>query len=309
MFYKNAANEKARKEISQMIIEWLKGKKSHFPDLPKFRDLKNLLLTLELFEYRIKGQDWEELKHKMTKTYLLPNARKKAHSPSWVDRNFASRCFALCPLAKDQDILLKLNNDSVFLVRSIAALALVRLEHKAGMIEIIKKMNLEKGYAHYFYRDLLLKCPNHVFVWIQEIAQHEKDPLIHLTCLELLTERTIATIPGYLKEDIHSNNVNIRLAAVKILARNPQKDSADILIKCLEDTVPEIREGATSGLQYFASEEVFAKLEDTLKDSVWLVRLRAAQTLKKMGKKGLDILKHQDIDNKNAYEAAQAVLN
>jgi hypothetical protein len=309
LFYRKTADDRKKEELSQTIISSLEGKELPPLYLSKFRDLKNLLLTLETFEYRIRGKEWEALKDKIVKAYLLPIARKKANSFSWVKRNFAARCFALCSLQKDEKIQLKLINDPIFLVRSIAALALVRLEHKQGILEVIKQMSREKGYAHFFYRDLLLKCSKKQFEWIQEIAEQEKDPLIHLTCLELLTERGIVKIPNYLREDAHSDHVNIRLQAVKILARNPQEDSRAILIKSTEDPIPEIREEAVSGLQYFASNEVFSKLTEALRDSVWLVRLKAAQTLKKMGQKGIEILKDQNQNtNKNAYEVSQAVL-
>ena len=309
LHYKKSANDNEKKQLSQMIINCLEGKHVLPSNLPKLRDIKNLLLTLEMFEYRISGNDWEELKDKIAKIYLLPLARKKANSSSWIKRNFSSRCFALCPIKEDQEIFLKLINDPIFLVRAPAALALARFEHKQGIVEILKQMSHETGYAHFFYRDVLLNSSKQVFELIQEIAKQEKDSSIHLACLEVLDFKAIISIPDYLLDDIRSNNEKIRWEAVKILARNPQKKSVNILIKCLEDPVPEIREAAILGLEYFPSNEVFSKLEYVLQDSIWPVRLRAAQTLKKMGEKGINILKHQSLDiNKNAYNVSQIIL-
>lgn len=307
--YRKRAQDSLTKQISDLILQCLVDKKSFNLGFRKFKDYKILLSTSESFDYRFNGESWKKLKKNISENYLLPVARKKFNSFSWVKRNFAARCFALNPLKEDEGILLKLINDPVFLVRSVAAIALARLEHRKGIIDIIRQMSLEKGYAHYFYRDLLLGCSDKVFMWIKEIAEEDQNPLIHLACLELLSNKFIGTIPNYLRADSDSKDANTRLAAVKIIARNPQKDSEDLLIKSLNDPDPEIRKEAITGLQYFPSKETFTELENALKDSVWIVRLQAAQILKKMGQKGIDILKNQDQSiDKNAYDAAQTIL-
>lgn len=309
IYYKKKADERLKNKISEKIIHCLEHKESFTADLSTFGDYKILLSILETFEYRVSGESWKELKNNITYTYLLPIARKRATSSSWVKRNFAARCFTLTPLKADEEYLFKLIQDPIFLVRSVAAIALARMEDKRGILDIIQQMSLEKGYAHYFYRDLLLGCSDKVFTWIKEVAEGEQNLAIHLACLELLSNKLMGTIPKYLRLDLDSEDANIRLAAVKIIARNPQKDSLDLLIKSLHESDPEIKKEAITGLQYFPSNETFKELENALKDSTWLVRLQAAQTLKKMGLRGIDILKNQNQNSdKNAYEAAQTIL-
>ncbi len=311
LHYKKTSREAARKKISEMIIDCLQHKKISAIDesLKKYTSTTTLLATVEAFDRRISEAEWTELKNKIVTVYLLPTARKKATSSSWFKRNFAARCFALTPLKEDESLIFKLISDPVFLVRSVAAIAILNLENKEGIFKIIKQMSCEKGYARYYYRDLLLQGPTNITNFVKEIAESETDPAIHLACLELLTDKSIVIIPHYIKDDLESTNDSIRLQAAKIVARNPQKDTVSILTKCLGDSNSEIRAEATRGFHYFPTNEVFETLQQILSDPVWVVRLQAAKTLKKMGQKGLNILKNQDsLVNKIAYDVAQTVL-
>lgn len=310
LYYKKSGEDAAKRKISQMIIDYLQNRKDlNSSLLQKFSGSSTLLSTMEAFDRRIREDDWTELKNMICELYLLPRARELAYGSSWVTRNFAARCFVLSTRKEDRNIIINLVHDPVFLVRSVASIATCHLGQKEGVYEILRQMSIEKGYARCFYRDLLLQTTNRTFAWVKEIAETENDQAIHLACLEVLSFKMTGKIPECIKKDLNSNNSDIRLAAAKIVARDPQIGSVDMLIKCLEDPDPKIREEAVSGLKYFASDPIYKKLQESLKDSVWLVRLGAAQTLKKMGKKGVDILKEQNSKNDlNAYQAAQIAL-
>lgn len=312
LFLKNRYIVSSKEKISKIIMDCLQKKEpfSIHLGLEKFKGQKVLLLVLEEFNKKFDWDDWIKLRDSITKNYLLPKARKLANSWFWINRNFAARTFVLTPLQHDKKIILKLVNDPVFLVRSIAAIAAAHLNDKECIREIIQKKSQAKGYAHFFYRDILLTTSQQGFVWITELAEEEKDPSFHLGCLQLLFNKSIIAIPNYLKNDIQSPNSEIRLAAVKILVNNPQADTSHLLAELLKDPVPEIRSEAASGLQYFPNPEIFMKLEESLNDPVWIVRLNVALTLKKMGPKGLEILRNQSKQkSNNGYEVSQAVIN
>ena len=119
----------------------------------------------------------------------------------------------------------------------------------------------------------------------------------------------MAVTQPFLREDLSSPNPQIRTAAVKVFARNPQPDSAQVLLQCLDDPNAEIRSLAILGMEYFASEATLKKLDQALSDPSWTVRSQAAQSLKRMGKLGRNILENQNSKtNKHAYEAAQYAL-
>lgn len=271
---------------------------------------KKLLLTvLEDFDRRIRGGYWETLKNQLAETYLLPTARKLYSSKFWTKRWFAGRCFMLYTLPEDEKIILKLLNDPVFLVQSLAALTVARLENREGILKILTMMALKKGYDHYYYRDVLLQGSKQVFAWIEEIAASQSDKAIHLACLEMLASKIIDLSDPFLQADAESNDPDIRLAAIKVYARNPQVKSFEILYPCLDDSREDIKAEACRGMENFISEKSLNKLKKNFQDEAWNVRLQSARSLAKMIPLGVDYLKEQDPNiNKNAYDLAQYAL-
>lgn len=309
--HKRKKREADRAIFSQIIIDCLHNKKEWVPTHTSAFHRETLLLTLEAYDHRLKGDEWSVLRKKITKASLLPYARKWSNAFFWEKRNFCARCFSLCPLQEDQKKIIKLMNDRVFLVRSNAAIALTRLGQKKGIKKILEHMIVERGYGRFFYRDILLhEGALETFELIEEIASEEQGHhSLHIECLNILSGKAMTLTHPFLQWDLASEDAKIRYAAVKVFARNPQKESAQILMQCMEDPVAEVRAEAAYGLGYFASKESIAKLESALSDNVWNVRLQAAWSLKRMGVMGVAILKQQSLQvNKSAFETVQYAL-
>ncbi|MBN9378569.1 MAG: hypothetical protein BGO14_08745 [Chlamydiales bacterium 38-26] len=300
-----------RRVISQWLIDALGAKKS-FSDLNELKAYANhkvLLSELELFDRRYKGDNWDLLKNQVSQFYLMNHARRYYRSIFWVNRNFSARCFALTPFPQDQQRILKLLEDSVFLVRSLAVSATIKLEIKQGILKILHLMSDEQGYDRYFYRDMLInKGSLQVFIWIKDFAYLEKDSKIHLSCLDILARKSIPIPEEFLSRDLDSNDKTLQLAALKVYANNPQSNSLPVLLKYISSIDPQFRAQAALGLQYFLTKESLDKLEEALSDPSWMVRQQAGWSLKKMGNAGVDILRRQPQNNKEAYESAQYAL-
>jgi HEAT repeat protein len=131
-----------------------------------------------------------------------------------------------------------------------------------------------------------------------------------LAILEIFAKKTVSCPIPFLQRDLQSDNPKIRETALKVLVRNPQKDSEKLLLKYLEDPQDEIRAEAASGLSLFVNDEVLLQLQAALKDPSWKVKIQAAASLKKMGEKGIAILKEQDSKlDKTSYEVAQYAMD
>lgn len=298
--------------ISRIIVECLEGKRTVAKEvrLSKFAYQENLLSLMETFNRRFSGEEWEKVKEWIASEFLLTKARQWKTSKSWVKRNYSARCFALLPLVDDEDAILVLMDDPVFLVRNFAAIAAIRLESKQGLDKIIQHMSNEKGYARFFYRDILLNSKSlKIFNWIEEYAAYEREGEIHLTCLDLLAGINMPIDSHFLRGDLKSSKLSIRVAALKVFSNNPQIDSAEVLSKYINDPNEEIREQAVHGLGFVLSETTLEKLRQALNDPSWKVRFEAAKALKEMGRAGKAVLQRQTIDQgKEAYETAQYVL-
>lgn len=312
-YYQSKREPYLKRSISLIILEALENVKGDplEKSLKPFANEQILLYQTEAFSRRFQGGEWEEIKTVICNTFLIPRARKLYKSHLWAHRNYAARTFSLLPMLEDTDKILALLNDDVFLVRAIAAGAAVSLELPKAIEKIIHYMSQHEGYTYYFFRDLLInKSTVTVLEQIEEMAQQDKDPHIHLACLDILSGKSMIIKRPFLSKDLHSTDEKTRLAAVRIYAHNLQKESAVVLSLCIEDSYPEIRKEAALGLSHYLSEQTLKLLEKALSDGEWIVRLQAALSLKKLGKIGQQILDDQKSEENNiAYETAQYVTH
>ena len=299
-------SEKIKLKISDKLQNCLENKK-------KFRTKwivyaqPELLSCLEVINHRIKGENWEIFKKDVVSLYLLKRARRWARSFFWTKRNFAARVFALVPLKQDEPLILSLMGDSEFLVRGIASLAGVQLESKKGVAKVLSYMSQAKGYPYYFYRDILLQGSGPVFSFLAELIEKSRDPEIHLAGLSVFSGRTVPFPLSFLEKDLQSKNKTIRLLAFKALIRNPNEGALKVFLEALEDKESEIRIQCILGIDSLTDKEGLIEIKNALQDKEWVVRLQAAETLKKRGE--ILFLKTQEVKtDRLAYEVAQYAL-
>lgn len=297
--------------ISSQIVDSIINQKSFV--LPfKFHTINNLSLLLDVlenFDCKFKGGKWEPLKREIYEKFLLKKARAFAKSRDWVKRNFAARCFSLCPSQDNLSLILLLMDDPVFLVRGVVSNTVVKMESKEGIFKILEKMSAEQGYSYWYYRDILLSSSNRVFEWIEEYSLDNSKTSFHLACLDVLEHPYFHLKKLNLEKEIRSSNPEIHLAALKILSHNPQVEAFKYISDDLEDNNLEIQTEAIKALEYCCYPDYLKKLENKLKDPSWTVRLNSAMTLLKNGEKGTKILSNQKLTaNTNAYEVSQFAL-
>lgn len=300
------------RKIAGAILKYMKGKCSLEEVMPSCTRSQKLLLLKELdaFNQRFSGEEWNTVKENLIQKYLIQAAREKTSSRDWVKRAYAAQVLVLSPSIEDKEAFLKLVEDPVFLVRRLVVPAIVKLKIKEGLVKILEWMGKEKGYSHYFYRDMLLFAPmQEGYDWIEGLAGSSDNQKLQLACLEIYSGRMQALKSDFLNKSIQSENEDVRFAALKVYARNPQRESVEILLRFVNDPNESIRKEAMLGLEHFRSAQTLKALEIGLSDPAWLVRTQAAEALKKMGTLGLEILKKQNPDlNKNAFEAANFIL-
>jgi len=196
-------------KISDLIIKSL-TEEQYLSPTPNFNlsetGAHNLLLhEMIAFSRRFNGEQWNNLCRDISQFYLLPRARMWVKSKNWLHRNYAARCFALSPLAEDKLNIIKLIDDPVFLVASIAATAGMHFESKNIIDKIIHKMTYEPGYAHYFYRDLILQHQTlSCLKLIENLSTESLDPAIRLACQSILTANPLVET-SMMSQDLSQN--------------------------------------------------------------------------------------------------------
>jgi hypothetical protein len=301
---KSTANRKAI--LSDYILNLL-NTHAHFslekyPGKRSWR--KHLLEVIEEFDRRIEGEEWRALSKEMSAALLIDEARNRLRSLFWVERNFASRVFAITFFPEDEESILHLMNDPIFLVQAPAAIAAVRLESRKGIAKMLSEMSERQGFPIFFYRDALLQSSKNAVSILMELSS---SPELHQAALDILSGKSWPIPIPFLEQDLESEDPKILLSALQVLLRNPLPDSLPYFIKAVRHPLEPIRLAGMKGFELFPSEETWELLEQLLKDPVWFVRIEAAKILKKRGERGLEILKKQK-DSPAREAASYAVV-
>jgi hypothetical protein len=291
--YLKGLQEKRRKaRLSEHFLRLIETKEPFnlrtYPG--KRRWYKSALQTLESFERRLQGDDWNRLKKEVVSILLIKKARSMARSWFWMRRNLAARIFALYGPPVDEPLVLRLMDDKRFLVKGPAAVAAIGMDSFQGVTKILEGIRSEPGFAHFFYRDALAKGSAKVFEHILKLG---KEPALHKAVLEVLGAQSWGGLIPFLETDLKSSDPDIRALAIGVLLRTPLPNALTWLEMLAKDTAPSVRKMAFSGLKLFPSDTSWPLLEQGLSDPVWEVRLAAASTLKARGEQGAQILARQ----------------
>ncbi len=304
-FFKEKIDKNRKELLSIYLMDRIEKKElfdwKNYPGKRRWR--KAVLEVIEAFSRRFEGGDWVALRNAVSDALLLPKARDWALSPFWLRKNFSARVFALHAEKEDEKKILNLMNDRRFLIRSPASLAAIRLESNAGIERILYAISTEVGFAKFFYRDALLQGSKKVAEIIVELAAN---PLLHQAALDILGGKSWGGAIPFLKEDLGSDNPEIRLLALRVLIRNILPDSFPFFEKGAKDPDSKVRATAMEGLNLFPEEESVNLLVAGLSDPSWEVRVEAGKGLKKRGERGIEILRKQT--SPIAKEAAQFAL-
>lgn len=276
---------------------------------PDQRQFRNIVETVEKFDYRFNDARWIEIKDRIVGTYLIPRSESFGTSYSWVKRQLAARAFLLCPSMANQKLLGEFLKDSRYLVRVAAAACITRISNRALFYEVVKKMSTETTLSQFPYRDALLQADQEKFEWLEGILTTEKDPAIITICLDVISTRYSNNLLNIVKPFLKDSHRECRVIATRALGNVPSDESIGLLINALQDSDWEIRAEAVIGLQKTFATQAIPKLSQMLSDPIWWVRLQAAIALKKFGEDGRKILTEQNaIEEPLAFEISQYIL-
>ncbi len=305
-FFHIRSSKKRQDKISAFLTECLENEEfSKTSKIPKeLNHLEDLLLNLEAFNLRFKGDNWSYLKEALAKKILFPQARIWAKSFFWKRRSFAARCFVLAPLQIDEKILISLMDDSHFLVQSSASSALIFLESPLGIKKIMQKMSQCPGFIRYFLRDALQKGSRQVVAILAELASIQS---LHLVCLQALSGQSLGIPLSFLEDDLENQDLEIRLLAMDLLSHNPTKNAVSKLIKCSKDPDERMRKQAVISLSSFGTKESIKRLQEILfEDDNLKIRLESAKSLKKLGR--MDLLEEKSSQSTEVSQILNYVL-
>lgn len=244
---------------------------------------KDLLIVLESFERKLKGERWQEIKYRLIEQYLVKQAKRYVNSWFWKKRSIAARIYVLAPYLIGSDTAIQSLCDRAFLVYSYAARIVVTCEYEKGIEVMIDKMSKEKGYLFYYFRDLLRQGSDKIFEMVAKLASK---PEYRLSCLAILSKTTYNSKIENIDADLYSKDEEIRKLAIQYIGHHPTETTEQLLLDLSHDETAMIRYMAIKQLEHFATPQVFDYLLNVLKnDRDQKIRICAAATLIKLGQR------------------------
>lgn len=279
------------------------------------RHIDVLIHCILIFEKEFaKHSKWLVIKNQLIDRVLKPQARVLATSRQWLNQYFAVQCYAYGIDLKDEFFLLKLLHNNVLLVFLGAARVVFKYPTTRSVDALIDVLAKGRRLNLSFVIEVLAKITTHekkiLSPYFTRRLEHEADPYVRSFCYRMAMHlEASSTMLTLVKQDVMSNNLELIIAAMNYLSIIPSIDSLDLLIKFVEDERFEVRAVVVKLLGQFQHETVIPLLENKLNDPVWWVRINSADSLLKIGKKGIVVLQRQSPSgDRFAYETAQRML-
>lgn len=282
-------------------LEQIPSSLLHYPDV---------LAVVEEFDRLFLDVIWKEIKTYLIENYLKEKSLISVKSFRWRKQLLGLRGIALSPKQlMNKKIVPPFLNSHRFLLRILAASAMVHSEEESLVAAVLKRMAQEPPLARFAYRDLLINSGEFVFHLLEKIAHQENHPEVIAICLDILSTRISRNPLPLAMKYIESPYPICRLASIKLFSKTPGSTSEKYLIRSLSDKESKNRAEAAQGLGSIYAFSSIPALTSVLKDPDWKVRFYAANALKGMGQEGRKILHKQTPQNNvEAYEIAKYVL-
>ncbi len=256
---------------------------------------------------------------------LLPQARKSALAKQWIKRYLY--CYVLSSYvnqrdkmvdqnavlisAADEIILYNLIDDPRPLIAINAAKLALQCASQKLVNHVIEVGSAGRRVQQEFYAHISIGAQQGTGALIMQRLQYEPEPYVRIFCYRLLNQ-----LPYYeentamLQMDLASDHLDLQLTVLAYCQYIHYSELHQCLLILLKDPRWEIRARAVKLLGTEANMKFIQEIELSLRDSVWWVRINAAEALAKLGEAGVVILKKQNSDeDQYAYDAASLVLS
>jgi HEAT repeat protein len=267
------------------------------------RSERSLPILLEVLKYCDKNKsefsNLKELRKEFYIKMLLPTAIKYANSSSLSRRALALKCFMQSPQFISDEIILKLFDDRIPILRLGAARLAIQVGNPRLVNRTIKFCLEEKRFVRNFTKAAATQASHKFITCVRARLNKEKDPYIQKICLDLLANH----LNKYLDSQtvlklLETDHKELKLSVLRSLAFLKLPQTMRALKFSLRDSSWEVRALAARLLgqgKYLNSQP---ELERVINDSAWWVRRNSGMALLELGVRGrkslLALKNHQD---------------
>lgn len=308
----NSNNENLKKNIDTYFRSLINSQNdvntANIPD--SWRKLELILPVIYGIDKTDNTSRWNSLRESITRTVLLPIARKKYSSRSWLNRLLSAQCFEIAMDDEDEGHVCVLMDDKIPLVHLYAITAGINRGTISMINMVINYVAQKRRLGQSVYLRLFKNAKPEVAGYVEDRLKTEVDPFTRATCYKILLSFPPNHSNIETTNDLNASNIELRLAAIRYTVHRYQNESIELLSQLISDNNWEVRSVSLLLLGKLNSKNLIGQITQCLRDPVWWVRLNAAITLKNLGPAGIEVL--STLDPKTdlyAYETAMHVLN
>jgi HEAT repeat protein len=239
---------------------------------------------------KLKGDYLERLSVLLKDSGLKDLYKSLARSRFWWKRLEACRGLGFF---KDPDVIEDLNilfNDDVYEVRLEAARSLVLLGQSPSIKELFDKLVNDQKPPGKQVLEIFESLSGKSIDELLDVFRKTENVNVRLIILDALGKiGDLKAIPIII-ECMESENPALRVSAVRIAMEFHDPRTIPNILKLLNDQNWEVRAQAARAAGVMKLESAIPFLESLLNDPSWWVRYNAADSLYKIGKKGLAVL-------------------
>lgn len=303
IFYiKNKRDKKRLQELERIFLQ----NKPIPPSLIKYTEL--ILSLFKKLDARMLP-DWNHRKIQLMHEQILPYARSYIAKKQWEKRYLLALCFDYVIEPRDEDLLIQLIEDK----NAVVSFNAIRTGSRMGTPKVLKAIlyRLQQE-PHPFHVVTIseLTYSDHWMEVLKEALNSATDPWINKICYEIL--KAIGPRADFFeiaKRDCFNDNINVRLAVIRVLPYIDKTKYLEVYAQLLKDDNWLVRNSVVKTLSELKDEASISLLVDSLHDSVWWVHVHAAKALAFMGESGRRVLtEHMTLKTMEHREEASYFL-
>lgn len=299
IYVREQANKKAQKDIKTYLRKQVLANQSFSVErFPRKWKKMHLLFPVieELNKFYSNDSSWEPIAKGLMTTVMLPLARKYAHSRIWIYRFYACKTFESVAEKKDADAIFRLTNDSVPLVYIHSIKAAIQCCSEKAVKNIISRMAETSWITQSVCSEFFKNAPTEVQNMIENVLLTSKEEGMREVAYDLMRQFHPKDLKLDVTEDVNSDNIELRIAALKYITHVNKDKALPFLIKALEDKWWKLKVVALHRLSLMDASGAIKAIAACLDDPGWAVRNSAAEALKALGPEGEKELRARAIE-------------
>lgn len=233
---------------------------------------------------------WIKIRIPIMRDAILPQAVKFAKSRQWLYRYWLVECFRYYIDMSYQETFIKLIFDKFSLVSISCTRTAIHMNQKSVLYALVNKICLAYENFQSLYITQLEATP-FLYEVIHEKLVAQPEARARIACYRMLQRiKPLHAFYSIIYDDLYHENLDVRTAAIRILAAANPVAAAGPLLHLLGDPNWIIRNTVIQSIKLLPEKDILQALNTAVTDENWWVRVNAARVLAEMGEKGLAIL-------------------